>query len=110
MALHSYIDIDVSSLPYSQLIIIENKQYNFTFFYNEVSRQFTVDIADANNNIIRAGEVLVLNQPLWRRVVDYRLPMVSLIPMDESRQETDITLGNLGKTVKLIIDDIGVAK
>lgn len=105
MVMRPYIDVNVEDMPYSQPILLENKVFIFTFYYNEISKQFSCDVADTSNKTIRAGEVLVLNQPLWRGIPDYNLPMVSIIPMDESKQETEINLGNFGKTVKLYIDD-----
>ncbi|MFS8170910.1 phage baseplate plug protein, partial [Lactiplantibacillus plantarum] len=65
-----------------------------------------IDVYTLDGVAIRQGEVLVLNQPLWRNINIDGLPAETIIPLDESGNEIEIDPGNLGDTVNLCIDDI----
>ncbi|KRN13470.1 hypothetical protein IV37_GL000192 [Fructilactobacillus fructivorans] len=60
---------------------------------------------DDQDNVIYAGERLVLNQPLWRGIWNPNLPMEPLIPLDDSGKETNINPANLNETVFLCVVD-----
>ncbi|MCT3396241.1 phage baseplate plug family protein [Lentilactobacillus hilgardii] len=107
MPVHDYIPVSPDDMPYQQEIDLDSGNYLFTFQWNEIDRQFTVDLYEADGvTPIWLGEILVLNQPLWRGINAPNLPIESIIPMDESGNETEINPGNLGDTVQLCIDDI----
>ena len=77
----------------------------FRFLY-EIDQLLTVDIYQLDGTPIWLGEVATLNQPLWHGINAPGLPIETIIPMDESGNEDEIDLGNLGDTVQLCIDDI----
>lgn len=104
---HDYIPISVDDMPYSQEIELLETSFIFKFYYNEVDDKFYVDLYDYDGNLIRSGEPLVLNQPLWRNISDDTLPAETIVPIDESGLATEITADNLGITVQLCIDDLG---
>jgi len=106
MAVHDTIEVDPDDFPYTQSVDLSDGVLLFTFQWNEIDQHFTVDVADAEGNDIRKGEVMILNQPLWRNINLDGLPTDTIIPMDESGNETEINPGNLGDTVQLCIDDI----
>lgn len=108
MSIHDTIEVDADDFPYTQFVDLSDGVFLFTFQWNETDQHFTVDVADAEGNDIRKGEVLILNQALWRGINDDALPTDTIIPMDESGNETQIDPGNLGDTVQLCIDDIVV--
>lgn len=104
---HDYIEINVDDMPYSQEVELADNSYIFKFYHNEIDDMFYVDIYDYDGNLIRAGEPIILNKPLWRNINDNRLPIETIIPLDESGQATDIDADNLGVTVQICIDDLG---
>lgn len=109
MPQHDFIPVEPDDMPYTQEVELGETDYLFTFQWNETDRIFTVDIADTEGNPIWLGEVLVLNQPLWRNINNPNLPIETIIPMDESGTETEIDPGNLGDTIQLVIADLGTA-
>ena len=106
MAEHDTIEVNPDDMPYTQPIDLIDGTFNFTFQWNDTDECFTVDVADAEGNMIRAGEVIVLNQPLWRNIPDDNLPVETIVPLDESGNETEIDRSNFGNTVQLCIDDL----
>ncbi|KRM91603.1 hypothetical protein FC87_GL000735 [Fructilactobacillus florum DSM 22689 = JCM 16035] len=92
-------------MPYYQTIKLDDGNYNLRFNWNEIGRFYTVDLFDAKNNLIYAGERLQLNQRLWRGIWNEKFPMETLIPIDDSGKETEINPANLNVTVFLCVDD-----
>nr|WP_204120287.1 hypothetical protein [Levilactobacillus wangkuiensis] len=90
-------------MPYTQQIDLDSGSYLFSFQYNEVDQQFTIDIADLEGNAIKAGIVVMAGQPLWTANIE-GLPAETIIPMDESGNEVEVTFGNFGDTMQLVID------
>lgn len=107
MIVHDYIPVNPDDMPYQQAVELGDTTYIFGFQWNEIDRTFSVDLYDAQGNPIWLGEVIHLNQYLWRGINNPDLPMEAILPMDESGTATDIDPGNFGDTVKLIIDDLG---
>ena len=97
---------NVDEFPYTVEIPLGNFSYLFTFIWNPIDRQFLINIDQMDETPIYHGEVLHLNQPLWRGINVPNLPFESIIPYDISGKETDINPDNLGNTVQLIIDDL----
>lgn len=106
MSLRSYIPIDVDSLPEEFPFDFGTESFLIGVNYNKSQGIYTIDIYDGAENVIKLGEPLVLNQPLWGDIYDDRLPDETIIPMDESGVETEITPENFGVTVFLYIDDV----
>lgn len=106
MTVHDTIPIEPDDMPYNRQVDLDSGSYIFGFQWNEIDRTFTIDISTLDGVAIRQGEVLVLNQPLWRNINIDGLPAETIIPLDESGNEIEIDPGNLGDTVNLCIDDI----
>lgn len=106
MTKRDMIEVDLDDLPYSVDIPIEDTVYTLSFEYNEVARSYSVDVADADGNDLYLGWRLILNQPLWYGIADQRLPVWSIIPMDESGQAKELTPENFQRSVFLLIDDL----
>lgn len=104
---HDYIEIDTDSMPYSQQVELADNSYIFKFYQNPINGVIYIDLYDYSNNLIQAGEPLLINQPLWRNINKAGLPIETLIPLDESNTETEVTMDNLGQTVQLCIEDLG---
>lgn len=106
MSLRPYIPVDVENLPERFEFDFGNKTYILRFFFNSVGEFFSLDIFDINMTPIVLGEKIVINKPLWQGVNNTDLPFETIIPMDESGKETEITIDNFGKTVFLYLDII----
>ena len=102
-----YIPIEKEELPVEFVIDLAGRSFLFGFNYNESQELFTVDLYDVDEVPIVLGEMCVLNERLWIDIIEDRLPDVDIVPMDESRQSTDITYENFMSTVFLYIDDVG---
>ena len=107
MTKRAYIPIDVDNLPEIFEFDIGVITYYIGINYNTVDESFTLDLYDMRMNPIVLGEVLILDSPLWADCGNDKLPLTTLIPMDESGNETVITKSNLMKTVFLYIDTEG---
>lgn len=106
MAQRDYIPVDVDDLPEQFELDIDDVTYVFGINYNEVGGFYTVDLYDEDENPIVLGEKMVLNHRLWANLVDRRLPMRDIVPMDESGKAMDVNPETLGKTVFLYLDDL----
>lgn len=109
MTLRDYIPVDKDDLPVYFEYDFGDTTYNLGFNYNVTHDFFTVDIYDDAFNPIVLGEKLIYGKQLWAGIVNAELPSETLIPFDESGQETEITYDNFGETVFLFIDDIDLS-
>lgn len=109
MTLRDYIPVDKEDLPVYFEYDFGDTTYNLGFNYNVTHDFFTIDIYDDAFNPIVLGEKLIYGKQLWSGIVNAELPSETLIPFDESGQETEITYDNFGETVFLFIDDIDLA-
>lgn len=113
MAIYDTIPCDPDQLPYNYDIDFDGKHYTLLFQYNKFCDQIIVTISDDQGEI--AAEPLVLNQILFAEVsYKERLPMVTLIPLDESQIQIEVNIDNLNKTVEIAnvdieLDDLGDA-
>lgn len=103
MALRDTIDVNPELMPYTKQVDLDSGSYNLTFQYNKIDQQFTIDVADLEGNVIKSGIVVMANQLLWTVNLP-GLPAETIIPMDESGNETEVTFGNFGDTMELTID------
>lgn len=109
MTLRDYIPVGKEDLPVYFEYDFGDTTYNLGFNYNITHDFFTVDIYDDAFNPIVLGEKLIYGKQLWAGIVNAELPSETLIPFDESGQETEITYDNFGETVFLFIDDIDLS-
>lgn len=101
-----YIDIDVSQVPYTFSITLDDKTFTFVIKYNEVGKFFTVDLYDLNDEVLAFGEIIRYGRPLFNVIEDERFPIPIIIPYcltDDSISE--VTEENFGEEVKLYILD-----
>lgn len=100
------IEVNKSLLPYNFNIVLAGDEYNMEFMYNKAADLFTCTLS-------KEGEVLVYNEPVIYGVEMFAdvyksglFPMLSIVPLDESGNETEVTYENFGKTLFLTIDDM----
>lgn len=106
MAKRDYIDLKKEEIPVVFDIDIGEEEFSMGFNYNQTHDFFTIDLWDSSGDVIVLGEKMLLNRPLFEDIYDDRLPAPSLVPMDESGNETRITYDNFYVNVFLYIDDI----
>ena len=100
-------DLDYSDCPFEFEAAFGTDDVYVGINYNEIGDFYTVDLYDVQHNPIVLGEKLVYGKRLWRRLVDPRIPLVDLIPLDESGKESTVTKANFGVTVFLYEDSVG---
>ena len=106
MTLRDTIEVTKADLPYSTEIDVETETFTLVFMYNDIVRGYSVDLYDADGKSIILDWRIMLNQPLWHGIVNERLPVWSIVPMDESGQAKKLTPENFGESVFLCIDDL----
>ena len=99
------IEIDKTLLPYNFDIELAGEEFNIEIFYNKTADLFTA-------TLVKGEETLVFNEPIIYGVELFkdvyqndRYPRISIVPLDRSGEETEITYENFNKTVFLTIDD-----
>lgn len=102
-----YIDLDADEIPVQFEVDIEQDIFIMGINYNETYDFYTMDLYDAEENVIVLGEKLMLNRPLFESLIDERLPAPLIVPYDESGEASRISKDNFYKTVFLTIDDGG---
>lgn len=92
-------------LPYECSIQLGGEIFGLLFKHNATADLFTVDLFK-NGELVCAGEPIVYGQPLWGDVYKACVfPAVEIIPKDPSGECNAVTFDNLGRTVKLIVDN-----
>lgn len=99
-------DLNLENLP--MMFDTDFGNYNCTMQinYNDVGDFYTVDLFDVNNNPVILGEKLVYDKRLWSDYTNPDLPIVDLVPLDESGRTTVCNKETFGKTVFLYIDTV----
>ncbi|MBD5789382.1 hypothetical protein B6U43_02735 [Ligilactobacillus salivarius] len=99
-------DLNLENLP--MMFDTDFGNYNCTMQinYNDVGDFYTVDLFDVNNNPVILGEKLVYGKRLWSDYTNPDLPIVDLVPLDESGRTTVCNKETFGKTVFLYIDTV----
>ena len=101
-----YIDVDASKVPYSFTIKLTDKTFSFTIKYNESGGFYTVDLSDANGEVLAFGEIIRYGRPLFNVLEDERFPIPVIIPLCITSTEiSEVTKDNFGKEVKLYLYD-----
>lgn len=99
-------DLNLENLP--MMFDTDFGNYNCTMQinYNDVGDFYTVDLFDVNNNPVILGEKLIYGKRLWSDYTNPDLPIVDLVPLDESGRTTVCNKETFGKTVFLYIDTV----
>ena len=96
--------IEKDLIPYSFEIVLGNENFEMSVDYNETAGLYTISLYKDDELIVT--EPIVYNQPLFKDVyMVKRYPVITIIPIDESGQETAVTKENFGVSVFLVIDD-----
>lgn len=106
MSLRSYVPINKNNLPERFEFPFGDEIFVIGIDFNKSQGYFTADLFEADMTPIVIGEKIVAKKALWSDLTDPRLPSESLVPMDESRPDSEITFENFGETVQLYIDNL----
>ena len=99
-------DLNLENLPMMFNTDFGNYNCTMQINYNDVGDFYTVDLFDVNNNPVILGEKLVYGKRLWSDYTNPDLPIVDLVPLDESGRTTVCNKETFGKTVFLYIDTV----
>lgn len=99
------IEIEKDLIPYNFDIELAGEEFNIEIFYNKTAGLFTA-------TLMKEDEALCYNEPIIYGVELFadvytsgKFPMISIVPLDQSGKETEVTWDNFGDTVLLTIDD-----
>lgn len=106
MSLRPKFELDYDQVPFVFESMFGTQDVFIGINYNELGDFYTVDLYDANFDPVIMGEKLVYGKRLWRRSVDPAVPLIDLVPLDESGKETTVTKTNFGTTVFLFQDTL----
>lgn len=92
-------------IPYGFSIALGMDKFTMRFAYNRQADLFTVSLYRAGK-LLCSNEPVIYGTPLFRDIYDSGVfPMLTIVPLDESGNETAVTYKNFGETVFLTIDN-----
>lgn len=92
-------------IPYGFSIALGMDKFNMRFAYNRQADLFTVSLY-REGKLLCSNEPVIYGMPLFRDIYDSGVfPMLTIVPLDESGNETAVTYKNFGETVFLTIDN-----
>lgn len=106
MSYRSKFDIDLTNIPQVFSTTFGNFTVSLGINYNALGDFYTADLYDNQGNQVIMGEKLVYGKRLWSNYVDPRIPLIDLIPLDESGISKVCNKETFGKTVFLYIDTV----
>ena len=99
------IEIEKDMLPYSFDIVLAGEEFEMEIMYNKAAELFTVTLSK-DNEVLVYNEPIIYGHELFSDVYKADLfPAISIVPLDQSEIETEVTYDNFCKTVFLTIDD-----
>lgn len=101
----NYIEIDKNKIPHNFNITLGAELFNIAFNYNKREDLFTVDLKNADGEVLVKGEPVLYGTPLFNSVQNMNFPIVKLIPKDTSLTEKEVTFDNFNETVLLMVGD-----
>lgn len=101
-----YIPIDVSKVPYTFSIKLDDRTYTMTVKYNDEGQFFTIDLSVmATGEILCYGEPVRYGRPMFRAVEDERYPIPVIVPYCLTGEEAEVTFDNFGRNVQLYLHE-----
>jgi hypothetical protein len=106
MAQRDYIEFNLNELPDTFETDFGEETFVLSLDYNEVGDFYTLDCFTDDDEAIVTAEPLMCGNPMWGNIRNARLPLETLIPMDESGQTKICNKETFQNTVFLYIDDL----
>ncbi|MGL5435872.1 MAG: phage baseplate plug family protein [Lachnospiraceae bacterium] len=101
-----YIPVDVSKIPYTFSIKLDDRTFTITIKYNSEAAFFTADLAiTATGVLLCYGDPILYGRPMFRSIETEDFPLPVIIPFCLTGEESEVTLDNLGTTVQLYLHD-----
>lgn len=97
-----HLPIEKENIPYRFDMALPIEIYTFEIRYNDTHDFFTIDLS-RGDEVLVLGEKIVYSVPLFEDVYDRRFPAPTIVPLDESGNEQQVTFQNLGETVFLVV-------
>ncbi|WP_341320821.1 hypothetical protein NSQ62_14380 [Solibacillus sp. FSL H8-0523] len=97
-----YINVERELIPYSFEIELGVELFEISFEYNEVSDFFTASLSKDGETLV-ANEKITYGEPLFSEIYDERYPAPTIVPIDESGNESRVGWDNFNKTVFLVV-------
>lgn len=95
--------VDKNLLPYSFDILLGAEWFELEFHYNKAADLFTVTLSK-DESVIVHNEPIIYGVTLFSDLYQSgKYPMLDIVPIDESGQETAVTYDNFNETVFLTI-------
>lgn len=104
--MYDRLTINKELIPYNFSIVLGSEMFEIDVDYNETADLFTLTLY--KDDVLVATEPIIYNVPLFQDIYMVgRYPILTIIPLDESGQETAVTWNNFNETVFLCIDNKG---
>ncbi len=106
-----YIEIEKEQIPYEIEETFSDESFKLKINYNRTYDFLTVDLYKLDEDsgdytAVCLGEPLVYGKKLWEDVyIEGKYPKVTIIPLDESNENTAVTYDNLNDTVFLTVSE-----
>lgn len=97
-----HLPIEKENIPYRFDIALPVELYTLEIRYNHIYDFFTIDLMK-DDEVLVLGERIIYGVPLFEDVYDRRFPAPTIIPLDESGNEQQVTFQNFGETVFLVV-------
>lgn len=78
------IPVSLDTPLYTERVTLEAVEYVFRFNWNDREGRWYVDVGDINETWIVVGVKLICNWPIFRRVMDLRMPPGVVMALDNS--------------------------
>lgn len=103
--MRSRIHIKKEKMPYGFFIALGKEKFQLRFAYNNQADLFTVSLYRGGKLLCHA-EPIIYGVPLFQDIYESSIfPILNIVAVDESGNETEVTWDNLGSTVFLTIDN-----
>lgn len=98
----NYIEINKYQVPYQFEINLANETFQFNILYNSIYDFFTINLYK-DHRLVRYGEKIVYNVPLFENLGYLDVPKLTIIPADTTKQAIRVTYENMNEDVFLYV-------
>jgi hypothetical protein len=92
-------------IPYTFNISLPDELFTLTVDYNKKHDFFTIAL-EKDGDMVCEGEPIIYGFPLFRDIyLAGKYPVLDIIPIDESGEQTSVTFENFNETVFLTVDN-----
>ncbi len=101
----NYIEINKDKIPHNFNVTIGAEIFNIAVNYNKREDTFTIDLSNADGEVLVRGEPLIYGEPLFKSIRNMDFPILAITPKDLAMEVGEITYENLNETVFLVVGD-----